>query len=231
MLRRRRPGEARDVTVTVDGRGELGGYANYAERRVANAVAADVIRTVQAMGDGPGSQLETAMVVIAAEDIPAGREVRWDYDSAPGRARAAEAGVAPAGSGAAPGTPVEEVPLQPEDRGGGAPQELTEQEQQAEDLRGKILENGKLPSDVTGYAIALTKSGVRRLHRLHCRRCGLVPYIDYHDAELYGEELPPLDAYHKACKNCFGGKDPNESSSGDDEAVSSGGEGADETGA
>ena len=49
---------------------------------MANEIVADVIRTVQARGDSAGDQLDTAMVVIAAEDIPAGREVRcrWDYD-------------------------------------------------------------------------------------------------------------------------------------------------------
>ena len=80
MLRRKQPDEDEEVTVTVDGRGELGGYANYADWRVANAIVTDVIRTVQARGDSAGDRLETAMVVIAAEDIPAGREVRWDYD-------------------------------------------------------------------------------------------------------------------------------------------------------
>ena len=85
MLRRKRPNEDEEMVVTIDGRGELGGYANYADRRVANAIVADVIRTVQARGDSAGDRLETAMVVIAAEDIPAGREVRWDYDHKSGR--------------------------------------------------------------------------------------------------------------------------------------------------
>ena len=71
--------------MTIDGKGELGGYANYAHRRVANAVVSDVIRTVQAMEMGTGSGLNTAMIVIAAVDIPAGREVRWDYDNSSGR--------------------------------------------------------------------------------------------------------------------------------------------------
>jgi hypothetical protein len=47
MLRRKQPDEDEEVTVTVDGRGELGGYANYADWRVANAIViTDVIRTV-----------------------------------------------------------------------------------------------------------------------------------------------------------------------------------------
>ena len=62
--------------MAIDGRGELGGYANYAERRVANAIVVDVIRTIQEIGAGVGDGLETAMVVVAAVDIPAGREVR-----------------------------------------------------------------------------------------------------------------------------------------------------------
>ena len=65
------------MTVTIDEKGELGGYANYAHRRVANAVVSDVIRTVQAVEMGAGSGLNTAMIVVAAVDIPAGREVRW----------------------------------------------------------------------------------------------------------------------------------------------------------
>ena len=71
--------------MTIDGKGELGGYANYAHRRVANAVVSDVIRTVQAVETGAGSGLNTAMIVVAAVDIPAGREVRWDYDNSSGR--------------------------------------------------------------------------------------------------------------------------------------------------
>ena len=30
---------------------------------------------------GAGNGLNTAMIVVAAVDIPAGREVRWDYDN------------------------------------------------------------------------------------------------------------------------------------------------------
>jgi hypothetical protein len=85
MLRRKQPGEDEEATVTIDGRGELGGYANYADWRVANAIVSDVIRTIQTQDSSAGNQLDTAMVVIAAEDIPAGREVRWDYDHEPGR--------------------------------------------------------------------------------------------------------------------------------------------------
>ena len=85
MMQRRRPGERKEVTVTIDGKGELGGYANYAHRRVANSVVSDVIRTVQAVEMGAGSGLNTAMIVVAAVDIPAGREVRWDYDNSSGR--------------------------------------------------------------------------------------------------------------------------------------------------
>ena len=69
----------------MDGRGELGGYANYADWRVANAIVVDVIRTISERDDGIGGQLDTAMVMVAAENIPAGREVRWDYDSVPRR--------------------------------------------------------------------------------------------------------------------------------------------------
>ena len=65
--------------MTVDGKGELGGYANYANRRVANAIVVDVMRTVQEAGMGAGDGLDTAMILVAAVDIPAGREVRWDY--------------------------------------------------------------------------------------------------------------------------------------------------------
>ena len=59
-MQRRRPGEGKEVTVTIDEKGELGGYANYAHRRVANAVVSDVIRTVQAVEMGAGSGLNTA---------------------------------------------------------------------------------------------------------------------------------------------------------------------------
>ena len=85
MMRRRRPEDKEETTVTVDGKGELGGYANYAGGRAANAVVSDVIRTVQAMKGDAGSGLSTAMIVVAAVDIPAGREVRWDYDYTAGR--------------------------------------------------------------------------------------------------------------------------------------------------
>ena len=54
MMQRRRPGEGKEVTVTIDGKGELGGYANYAHRRVANAMVSDVIRTVVGTGGGNG---------------------------------------------------------------------------------------------------------------------------------------------------------------------------------
>ena len=72
--------EEEEAIVTIDGRGELGGYANYADNTVANATVADVIRTVQEMNTGAGNALDVAMIVVATVDIPAGREVRWDYD-------------------------------------------------------------------------------------------------------------------------------------------------------
>jgi hypothetical protein len=81
MMRRRRSGDEGEITITIDGKGELGGYANYADRRAANAIVSDVIRTVQAMGQGADDGLSTAMIVVAAVDIPTGREVRWDYDN------------------------------------------------------------------------------------------------------------------------------------------------------
>ena len=81
MLRRRRHDDGEEeVIVTIDGRGELGGYANSADNTVANATVADVIRTVQEMNTGAGNALDVAMIVVATVDIPAGREVRWDYD-------------------------------------------------------------------------------------------------------------------------------------------------------
>ena len=85
MMLRRRPGDEEEMVITIDGKGELGGYANYAGRRAANAIVSDVIRTVQAMEGDAGSGLSTAMIVVAAVDIPAGREVRWDYDHTTGR--------------------------------------------------------------------------------------------------------------------------------------------------
>ena len=85
MMQRRRPGDEEEMTITIDGKGELGGYANYADRRAANAIVSDVIRTVQAMEQGAEGALSTAMIVVAAVDIPAGREVRWDYDHNTGR--------------------------------------------------------------------------------------------------------------------------------------------------
>lgn len=85
MMQRRRPGDEEEMTITIDGKGELGGYANYAGKRAANAIVSDVIRTVQAMDEGVDRGLNTAMIVVAAVDIPAGREVRWDYDHTVGR--------------------------------------------------------------------------------------------------------------------------------------------------
>ena len=50
--------EEEEAIVTIDGRGELGGYANYADNTVANATVADVIRTVQEMNTGAGNALD-----------------------------------------------------------------------------------------------------------------------------------------------------------------------------
>ena len=65
LLRRRRHDEEEEAIVTIDGRGELGGYANYADNTVANATVADVIRTVQEMNTGAGNALDVAMIVVA----------------------------------------------------------------------------------------------------------------------------------------------------------------------
>ncbi len=50
------------------------------------------------------------------------------------------------------------------------------------------------------------QQAVRRLH--NPRKCPLIPFVDYHDADLWSDEKPPMDQYHDWCKRCFGKTDP-----------------------
>ena len=66
------------VRTVIDGRGQLAGFANYAPWRHANAFALDILPTLLRMSTRQPSP--TALVLVAKRDIPAGQEIRFDYD-------------------------------------------------------------------------------------------------------------------------------------------------------
>ncbi len=69
-----------------------------------------------------------------------------------------------------------------------------------------MRERGTLPPEIFGDAIAIAKPGVRRLHYL--RKCPLLPWLDYHDAEIWYDVKPPCDMCHDFCHRCWREEDP-----------------------
>ena len=59
----------------------------------------------------------------------------------------------------------------------------------------------------SGYVVAETTRGLRRLHFVGA--CGLVPGVHYRAYSVYGQNVPPLLKYDKACINCFGRYGPD----------------------
>jgi hypothetical protein len=76
----RRPWSRRMHRTVIDGQGELGGYANYACAMQANAVVLDVLHSLVKAGRKP--KTDTMVLLVAACEIEAGQEVRFDYDGA-----------------------------------------------------------------------------------------------------------------------------------------------------
>ena len=76
----RNPWSRRLHRTVIDGQGELGGYANYACAMQANAVVLDVLHSLVRVGRKP--KTDTVVLLVAACDIEAGQEIRFDYDGA-----------------------------------------------------------------------------------------------------------------------------------------------------
>ena len=74
----RKPWSRRLHRTEIDGRGELGGYANYACAEQANAVMLDVLHSLVKAGRRP--KHDTMMLLVAACDVEAGQEIRFNYD-------------------------------------------------------------------------------------------------------------------------------------------------------
>ena len=54
----------------------------------------------------------------------------------------------------------------------------------------------------SGYIVSVTSGGRKRcLH--HLGRCWRKPGLHYADFEVYGDKLPPPEAYHSICKLCW----------------------------
>lgn len=69
------------IETTIDGVHQLGGYANYAPDQYANAYAKDLLPIL--IEQDPTGPLQTALVLVAKEDIRLGQEIRFDYDGGP----------------------------------------------------------------------------------------------------------------------------------------------------
>ena len=74
----RKPWSRRLHRTVIDGQGELGGYANYACAEQANAVVLDVLHSLVKAGRKPTQ--DTMVLLVAACDVEAGREIRFNYD-------------------------------------------------------------------------------------------------------------------------------------------------------
>ena len=75
--------DVRDMSrqVLIDGHpkyGGLAGYANYAPHKTANAYFEDAARAYKKKR---GKKYNTYILLMAKEDIPAGTEIRTDYDN------------------------------------------------------------------------------------------------------------------------------------------------------
>ena len=79
VLYRSRPGADTVVEKTIDGRGELAGFANHAPEALANAEAIDVMPSI-IDNDIPYSGRH-ALVFVAKRDIPQGTEIYFNYNS------------------------------------------------------------------------------------------------------------------------------------------------------
>ena len=58
----------------------------------------------------------------------------------------------------------------------------------------------------SGFIVALTNSGLRRLH--YVGACGKTPGRHYLNFVLHGDEVPPAAEYDKSCVSCFGKRGP-----------------------
>ena len=79
LFYRSRAGAATVYRKTIDGRGELAGFANYAPSDIANAHAVDLLPTII------DNEIEYAgrhaLVLVAKNFIPLGTEIRFDYNA------------------------------------------------------------------------------------------------------------------------------------------------------
>ena len=79
VLYRSKPGADTVIRKTIDGRGELMGFSNYAPEAIANASAVDLLPSI-IDNDKPYSGRH-ALVLVAKTRIPRGTEIRFDYNS------------------------------------------------------------------------------------------------------------------------------------------------------
>ena len=66
------------VKKTIDGKGELMGYANHAPREVANAEAVDILPTI--IDNNTPYTKRHALVLVAKQKIAKGTEIRFSYN-------------------------------------------------------------------------------------------------------------------------------------------------------
>lgn len=52
-----------------------------------------------------------------------------------------------------------------------------------------------------GFVVAHTLSGLRRLH--YAGDCGKIAGVHYRSFRVYGDDIPPVDAFDKRCETCF----------------------------
>ena len=76
---RSRAGADTVVKKTLDGKGELAGFANHAPESIANAKGKDILPTI--IDNGKNYPGRHAMVLIAKTKIPKGVEIRFNYNA------------------------------------------------------------------------------------------------------------------------------------------------------
>ena len=76
---RSRAGADTAVHKVIDGKGQLAGFGNHAPDVIANAEAVDILPTI--IKNGVPYSGRHALVIVAKRNIPAGAEIRYDYNS------------------------------------------------------------------------------------------------------------------------------------------------------
>ena len=79
LFYRSRPGADTVVRKTIDGWGELAGYANHAPEHLANASAVDILPTI--IDNDVYYPHRHALVLVAKKRIPEGMEIRFPYNA------------------------------------------------------------------------------------------------------------------------------------------------------